>query len=334
MSETFRPYLAAGVALAGAGMLAVTPLAPVPDVQQAAARGIDVTLTALTDPLTPYLDLFADSFGNIASIGAGRLADPAPLLTTVLGNQFGYAENVVNSLTGVTGGLFNAFLDLPDQLAPVFTDLFAGNITGASTGLIDAINQTLLKPIVLELALGDLGKVLAIPATMTQNLADGVAAAMGPLLMAGLGILAPVYGVITAAGDSGQGIVDALTAMDPLAAFGTALGAPGEIANAFLNGVVAEGLPGLLSAPGGLVDTLVNALPQAVAGGIGSNPAAFAGLGAGLFAADMPDFAGMLTSAFDGLDLGNLGGLLDGFGALPDLFTQLPTMLLGMLLGL
>ncbi|OSC33065.1 hypothetical protein B8W67_12390 [Mycolicibacillus koreensis] len=287
----------------------------------------------MTDAVTPYIDLVGGAFTNMTEIASTWLGSPMPILTTVLGNQLGYGESLINTLTGVGSDFVTALTDLPDNLAPVFTDLAELNIAGAADAFLEGVvTNTLLAPFLGNL--NDLVAVISIPHTMVQNLADGIQASTLPLLLGALGALSPVIGAVSAAGDSGQAVVDGLMGADPVEAFAAAIGAPGEILGALIN-EGPDGTIGFLDGSSGIINTVLNALPQAFAGAI-VNDSAFSLGSLGDFG--LPDFGSMMASVFDGFSLGDLGigdlsGLLDNFGFLPDLFTQIPAMLMQALLG-
>src|SRR5690349_12279040 len=88
MELSARPCLAAGVALVGAGAIAVSPLSPpMPDVRVASPA---VHLSAAIDPITPWLNVFNTAEVNFANLVNTWLEAPAPVLQLVIANQIGY----------------------------------------------------------------------------------------------------------------------------------------------------------------------------------------------------------------------------------------------------
>lgn len=121
--EVARPLLTAGVALVGAGAIAVSPLAPPPPVPDATASDEAVHLTAIADPFGPVFEATRD---NIEALVARIAANPTPILAQVIANQLhsaqvlggigrDYATNLANYLTGDHSGSLHAQLTLVDE---------------------------------------------------------------------------------------------------------------------------------------------------------------------------------------------------------------------------
>jgi hypothetical protein len=256
-----RPYLAAGVVIVGASLIAANPVAPaLPDIQE---RAVQLT-SGVGDLATPYVDLVTNTFDNLQNIAQGVFADPLPVLQQVIANQAGYGETIVNAFQGSATALATNLGELPTNLQPAFSDLASGDITGAVTQLQTALLDLLLTvnvtgsltaPVVsLGGPLGDLLPILNIPAEVTGNFANLVStltdtsitldtsnllapeAFFGLPLQLGFGLLGAPISTLDAIGASGQTFVDAVGAGDPLAALGALVDAPAVIANGFLNG--------------------------------------------------------------------------------------------------
>src|SRR5690625_1307293 len=162
MDNALRPYLTAGIAVLGAGAIAVTPVAPtLPEVQIPA-----IQLTA-TPPLTDWVDIFGTSFNNLVNIGEAWVDAPFPLIQQFVANQFDYGTTIFDSLTNLVGVYTPP---LPgDGLEGVFDLLFSGDIGPA----FEAFTQ-------LTRTLGTQGyaavePMLDIPAAMLQNVTNVVA---------------------------------------------------------------------------------------------------------------------------------------------------------------
>src|SRR5690625_4497002 len=98
MDNALRPYLTAGIAVLGAGAIAVTPVAPtLPEVQIPA-----IQLTA-APPLTDWVDIFGTSFNNLVNIGEAWVDAPFPLIQQFVANQLGYGATIFDSLTNLGG---------------------------------------------------------------------------------------------------------------------------------------------------------------------------------------------------------------------------------------
>src|ERR1700761_3075589 len=114
MEVPVRSHFATGVALLGAGVIAVSPVVPKPNVELAAPHiSASVDLAALENPIAVIAQLVQQSIANTIAIGGQVLSDPAPILQQILTNQIGNATSlagslqqfIANSLTGITVGV-------------------------------------------------------------------------------------------------------------------------------------------------------------------------------------------------------------------------------------
>jgi hypothetical protein len=84
MHAAVRPYATAGVALVGAGVIAVTPVpAPLGDAHIPTLRAA----VALTQATNPYEEVFQTAAANVQTIFNTFLANPTPILSQILSNQ-------------------------------------------------------------------------------------------------------------------------------------------------------------------------------------------------------------------------------------------------------
>lgn len=90
MQGALRPYVTAGVALVGASVIAASPVAPpVPDMKVSATPSVSAAmqLTATSNPLIAFSQLFGNTVTNATGLFEQFLATPAPILSQVLVNQ-------------------------------------------------------------------------------------------------------------------------------------------------------------------------------------------------------------------------------------------------------
>ena len=99
MQLALRPYISTGVALLGSSLIAVTPVAA-PDIQHH-----DVHLSATDFPLITPEELITDTSANLSALQAQWAADPFPVLTQMMVNQAGYAQDLTTALQGVSNEL-------------------------------------------------------------------------------------------------------------------------------------------------------------------------------------------------------------------------------------
>ncbi|OHU95446.1 hypothetical protein [Mycobacterium talmoniae] len=346
MHATLHPYLTAGVALVGASMIAVTPVAA-PLVTEVQQRAVELTAApVINDPSTDWLEIFTKALGNVGQIGTAWAEHPFPILQQVIDNQIGYAETIGGALQGSVTGLAAYFTgDAPTALGStlqtVITDLMGGDAVSAA----NAINAS-----VMALAQGagfPLLDMLKVPIDITSNISSALQTFAFQVQGIGIGALSAMGAGTYSLGLSAQAIIDAVGQSDPLAAFGALAGAPAAFTDAVLNGITKEFLGhtsyaylGLLSPTIGQFAQSVGTglfvtLPQAIAAAIAPEDASAASLAAvDLAGVDLPSLLGGFTQAFEGA-LGNLGDLFDPaqlFAELgtvvPGVFAEIPQMLL------
>jgi hypothetical protein len=175
VQQKLRPYVTCGIALAGAGLIAVTPVAPPPSSAQ-----VSVQLAA-----SPYEDLFTDTTANLQNIADG--AD-SQAISEVFGDLFTNPLGVIEALTNVTPDVTTDLTSLPAsvsvQLPPglelgvaelgaiavtlnaihgVAADLMSSDPTTASTALLNAPAEILNAYLNGEDNISLLGGVINIP---------------------------------------------------------------------------------------------------------------------------------------------------------------------------
>ncbi|WP_454788074.1 hypothetical protein [Mycolicibacterium lutetiense] len=277
-----RPYLTAGVVLVGAAAIVASPVGPsIPDVHVPAlsSSSAAVELTASTDPISAWINVFGKTFNNVSQIGGAVIADPAPILQQVIANQLGYAQTLGTGVATIPPALIKwATVTVPAALQLASDKVAADDIVGAATAISNAIGGFLAVP-------GGMFSALPIPGNMTDNLTNAMHAFMNLSTMLSLvsGVLNPIQATVFAAGDSGQAYVDAMKAGDQAAAVTALINTPAALADAFLNGIAktrVPGVPGGHSAfnglltfnanpsQGGLVQALLVGVPQAIAAAI------------------------------------------------------------------
>ncbi|WP_131814868.1 hypothetical protein [Mycolicibacterium porcinum] len=255
MQDVAHPYLAAGVALLGAGAIAISPVAPpMPDIAvPAAISSAEVNLSAAVDPIEAYTALFANTFTNLQTLVSTELADPAPILRQVIANQISTVQSLAAGLQGAGAGLAE-ILDpgnpygIPATLQLAFENLLAGDINGAVSNTWGA----LLSP-VLYAGLPLLEPITAAIRQPIQNLLN-VVDTQTAVIFPVLGLLNVGYGTVTAAGNVGQDIVDSIRVGDPIGVVNAMLSGPAVITNALLNGDATGG--GVIGPGLGLLSTL------------------------------------------------------------------------------
>ncbi|OFB36763.1 hypothetical protein BA059_22635 [Mycolicibacterium sp. (ex Dasyatis americana)] len=283
MQLVSRSYLAAGVALVGAGAIAVSPLAPpAPDVHLPAidASSAAVNLTAAANPLQLWADVIGTAFENVGGLGEQVAADPAPILRQVIANQL-HSANVLGTATqGLIEGMQDA-LD-PENFMSFQAAVQGGLDLIAAGDLQNGFAALATSPLMLGLPLLSFvgnqwapgaWSVIAQPFTNLASLVTKLPEGAPALLLNG--ILTPLTATAVANGYVLENLAAAATAGDAAEFVGTLVNAPATITGALLNGFEidnGDGMPptvftGLLSArdgfyPGGTISTLLDTVSQ------------------------------------------------------------------------
>ena len=225
-----RPYATAGIALVGASVIAIGPVAaPPPD----AEISPQVRLSAAVDPITPWRNVISDADTNLSDLAAAWREDPAPALRQVIANQIGYLRELPN---------FPAIIEqIGANLEGAITAPFAKDLGTLEPGHDFAF------PIVTG-GLPDLGIPALLPAEL-QPLLDLTTTYLSGVA---LGLISPVVGPGLALGASTQAIIGNLTGddPDPEAAVNDLINIPAGMADAFLNGGQSLDLTPVLAALG------------------------------------------------------------------------------------
>ncbi|CRZ18211.1 hypothetical protein [Mycolicibacterium neworleansense] len=281
MAQALRPYVTAGIAIAGAGVIAVTPVStppPQPSVQYSSVhlsgsvQSLDSQLTAeaaanaIPPELTP-----AEAYQYFAMLTAAYVMDaiapivsnPTPILSQILANQFWYANILtMGTVTGATNLLWT-LEQVPEYLSTAAAQLMAGDPAAAITTLWNNVVVGSVMAVGLPLV-----PALQIPVAISQNIANVVAAT--PMMVMGLGFdaLATANSTVGAVTASIRSIVDSASSGDPTAVLNAVLTAPAKIASGFLIGGYPEGNTGLIN---GVIKHLVLAR-ETIAEALGAPP--------------------------------------------------------------
>jgi hypothetical protein len=258
MHAAARPYVNGGIALVGASVIAISPIAPpLPDIHlpNTAQVAAEAELAAFVNPIATLVDVIQASVDNLATTGGQVFADPVPVLRQIIANQLGVANTLGTAAQGVINAI--ATSTFPTSLQTALGQLAAGDVTGAVSTFNDALTSAglgLISPLL---------PVLSIPSVIAQNMLNVANTVPGIALDLGLSVLSNVQGVTTQIGDDTQSFIDAVGAGDAVTALSTALHAPIDITGAFLNGIGQN--VGIFSPTLGLVNVLTAAIPQLIA---------------------------------------------------------------------
>ena len=267
MQTALRPYTTAGVALVGASVIAISPVAA-PTAAIEKVRDTAVELSALVNPIEAFGPVFEATVADLQALGEVIGANPTPILSQILVNQINGVGNIGAALEAQIG----VIPQLPDLLGQTvanelgaFGDLagvgqaFVQNLTDVLTGSEPGTVQGQLQEALDLLNQGEFGLAFQFLAVLP----------LLPLLGNGLSnieLLPPLIQALQ------QPLADAAAlfpiAAGPLANAQAALGVLGNPLNALIIGVGAlTAVSGVADAAGntvgGLIEAVQNGDPEA-----------------------------------------------------------------------
>ena len=256
MHAAVRPYATAGVALVGASVIAVSPIVPpLPDIQ---VRNPAAQLAVLADPFQAYTQVLQETVANLQPILATAAANPTPILTQILKNQFASLQAILAALqppvassAPPTTTSANPTSTPSQILAPLQTTAApaTGNVEDAInnvllaaaaalfplTELIPPITAAITAPLQnLVNAINTLGPIAAVLTNPLQNVVNvlndlsapfsGLPTTNAQIILAG--IAGPLVQGVAATGAAIQGVIDAIGTGNPIAVLSAMVRSP------------------------------------------------------------------------------------------------------------
>jgi len=226
---TTRPWITSGIAVVGAGLIAVAPVAPhTPDLHMP-----DVQLTAF-DPFGAWIDVFNTSSANAEAVADTFFVAPGAVLQQLLVNQVGYLGDIISN----PGNIGDVFSTIGDHLQTLFTnttllnwdpdiaDLEATRPIAQAGDIMHGLANLML-PLVMG---GDMDPdTLAIVTEVMHFIASPVTG----LLMGALG---PVLSPLVEFGNSVGDIFASLGGEDPLSVLQELYDLPARVLGSIFNG--------------------------------------------------------------------------------------------------
>jgi hypothetical protein len=289
MELSLRPYVTAGVVVAGAGLIAAAPLGPSAlEIQTRAVQLVstedlaaDVVSAAAAQqefPVSTWADVFLNAFSNLESLQSPFGLNGEPILQALMENQLIYSNELATAAETAGTNLVTALQDLPDVLSKAMSDLTSGDVFDAETSITQFLTQTPLEVIrplnngffeVAQSISNHLSNLLAGPDITRADAVGELLPLSVPQWVTELvqaQLLAPHAAELAFAGVS-QDIVTAIQGGDSTLAFSDLMNAPSTILDAFLNGYnLGDGGGGTY-----LVDAVPEALRNVSAQGLLSN---------------------------------------------------------------
>ena len=234
MAFELRRYSTAGIAMATAGIVVISPMTvPPPDLHVPALTSVvatrSVDLTAFVNPLAVWGDVLATTVTDIGALGQAFAADPFPLAQQVFANQVRYANQVVSIAQNMGTGMVNWANTVPEQLQTIGQQLAAGQVS-------DAVMSAW--GIFVNGVVGVMFPVLEfdVPQQVTQNIANVVKALTPVAVQVGFAVLSTMYQGATAFADIAQNFYNAARSGDIATAASELINAPANLTGAVLNG--------------------------------------------------------------------------------------------------
>lgn len=280
MHTALRPFSTAALALTGASVIAIAPVAaPLPDVQVPAISSASVQLAASTfiDPFTRWMQVFEATSTNLTEIGDYIEAQPERSLPGMLelfqAKLDGYGHELFGDLPLVAEGMQHwATVTFPAGMQTAL-ELAA---SGQPQAAIQTVQNTVMSLLGISSPLMGLKGFLTVPPMVLQDIRDITYAITAPIqLLSSLvnPALNLAWSPLVSAGITAQKIVDAMEAGDALGALGAVINAPADAVDHFLNstgGLVEVRRTGSTGQfiNGGLLTQLLIKVPQSIVGAL------------------------------------------------------------------
>jgi hypothetical protein len=269
MHVSSRTYLTSGIAALGAGVIALSPVQPVPHqlptAQQPAIQNLAVNLAAAIDPITPIVDTFTTTFANIGALATLAGQAPFPFLSTIFANVQTYfgeltsgnagliPEQIINNIKTFFQAGFDPGTTLPvpvgptppGSIAPIALGDYPSKTLPPIGNSPEAVNAIFVNVFVGQAVFeeecsvdGDCYATSVGPITNFMN-----THASGLLL----GLLGPILSPVVQLSNSVNAIVGSLQTGDVIGAINELINIPVNVVNAFLNGAGYLDLTNVLS---------------------------------------------------------------------------------------
>ncbi|WP_237569388.1 hypothetical protein [Mycolicibacterium lacusdiani] len=216
MQMALRPYVTAGIALVGASVIAVAPIAPHPDVQLPAVQ----LSAAIDNPIEVFTPVVNAAGAWLTNTIRSEIANPFPILHQIVTNQITTAGQLLQAVNAGGAALGDLAAGLPATLQTAFAKLAVGDVNGA----IDSVIASGLNPIV-NLITGvwtPLQEVLQRPFAVGQALVPALFNAGLSLALAavastvGIGFDTGLKPLVQQIVSSTQSVLNAVTTLNPI----------------------------------------------------------------------------------------------------------------------
>lgn len=206
MNLALRPYMTAGVALVGAGLIAVTPVAaPPPEIQ---SHSIQLS-AAIDDPIEVFSPVFTQASTVIQNAIQAEIDDPFPIIVGLAGKLAADGKTLGDIASTLGQSYAGLVAGLPGALTTYAQKIAAGDFTGA----VGAFMPIAMGPFMTTFM--QLMNVQSFVKTQFDVARDLTGAAIVTAWSLGPGQLLSVYGVIGAVTNTLGELVKAVPTGDP-----------------------------------------------------------------------------------------------------------------------
>lgn len=249
MNAAVRPYATAGVALLGASVIAISPLAPpMPDIHamQRTVSSVGIELSAAVNPIENWIQVFQASAANLGAIGQQVVDSPAPILKQIVVNQIAAFKDLQTRLEGTAGVVKGIFDGAPNTIATAWGELQSGDIVAA----FNTFNDQIVIPLALAgvQVVSDLTRPLV---STVNNFAKAFATLPDAVFQVILPLTYPLVSTVNVVVQATQDMYDGVVGSDLGAVINTLVNLPANLVDGFLNGAGTTlgfiNTPGLLS---------------------------------------------------------------------------------------
>lgn len=226
MRLALRPYVTAGIALVGAGVIAVTPVtAPPPEIH---TQAVQLSATAIDNPIDVFGPVFERAGTVIRDAIQAQVDDPIPVLFGLIGKMVADGQTlgaIASELGELGAGIATGF---PPALATFFEKAAAGDFTGAIGSFTPVFVGPFFGAFMQFIALQNFVQRQFEVAGEVTNVAMNMAWSIGP------GQLLGVFQVMNAAAGALDGLAAAIPEGDPAKAFNAIQHGVANVATAVL----------------------------------------------------------------------------------------------------
>ncbi|MBU3685164.1 MAG: hypothetical protein FGM25_02000 [Mycobacterium sp.] len=229
MHISVRSHLTAGIAVVGAGALALSPVTPLPQnlatVPTISALAVSLTASqgATVDPITLWIDTLQAASDNLTGLIEDYVANPFPIVQQVIANLITFVGELPNFGTILTQVVNSTLAGLQAPFVANPANISEDPVTSIGPFPVSQSSIWALLPTLL-------------PADVYASLKPILDFTTTPISGVLTGLIGPIVGPVLALTTSAGIIISELSAGNFTAAINELINVPAYVTNAFLNG--------------------------------------------------------------------------------------------------